>query len=616
MDLFSLVAKLTLDDSQYKQALSSAETQGEGFGSSFQDVIGKVASALTAAGITAAIKGIADQFARMINNTAQYADKVDKGSQRLGISTSAYQEWNHALSQSGASIDTVSRGIVNLNAAISGSATDKVSEALDALSIDPSKYKSTEDLLDAVFTALADMEAGAERDTLIEQIFGRGGMELAAFLNSGSAGIKELRQEAHDLGLIMSGEDIANGVAYGDAVANLQAALDAIQQHLVKGILPLLTDAVNFVTQIIAFFNGREAQGIFGVIMNIADEESEAVQQAEEDSIKAQGIVNYLDSLVKKYGEAAKNTTEWATAMGQLQEVMPGVRNLIKGEHQDLNALNTSLREYIANSREQAVADAKRAALQSYTDKYVEAVRDQGVAEINMQIANEQAAEARRRLIEIAQRGDASFTGEGMSMDQIKVAAQAYANELAYSGQDTRELNTEIETLVNTYNEQTQRAQELAGNIATLSAESLRLQREMEIAEQALANLASSANSAAGSAGSLGYTPYGAWATNYYTQRYGGSHASGLNYVPFDGYMAELHRGETVLNQAQAREWRQGDGGIDTQALNRAVAEAVASAVSCIQINMDGAAVGNAVTKQVSANIYQAQLGRRYSPAW
>lgn len=615
MDLFSLIAKLILDDSEYKKSLTAAEEQGKGFGNSFKDVIGGVASALTAAGITAAIKGIADQFARMINNTAQYADRVDKGSQRLGISTSAYQEWNHALTQSGASIDTVSRGIVNLNAAISGSATDKVSGALDALSIDPSEYKSTEALLDAVFTALADMEAGAERDTLIENIFGRGGMELAAFLNSGSAGIKELRQEAHDLGLIMSGEEIANGVAYGDAVANLQAALGAIEQQLVSGIIPLLTEAIKFVTDIVAFFNGREAQGIFGVIMNIADEESEAVQQAEEDSVKAQGIVNYLDSLVKKYGEAAKNTTEWATAMAQLQEVMPGVRELIVGEHEDLNALNTSLREYIANSREQAVADAKRAALQSYTDKYVEAVRNQGVAEINMQIANEQAAEARRRLVEIVQRGDASFTGEGMSMDQLKYAAQNYANDLAYSGQDTRELNAEINTLVSTYNEQTQRAQELAGNIATLSAESLRLKQEMEIAEQALANLAANANSAAGSTGGLGYTPYGAWATNYYTQRYG-SHASGLNYVPYDGYMAELHRGETVLNQAQAREWRQGDGGIDTQALNRAVAEAVASAVGGIQINMDGAAVGNAVTKQVSANIYQAQLGRRYSPAW
>lgn len=35
-----------------------------------------------------------------------------------------------------------------------------------------------------------------------------------------------------------------------------------------------------------------------------------------------------------------------------------------------------------------------------------------------------------------------------------------------------------------------------------------------------------------------------------------GSHAHGLNYVPFDGYLAELHKGEAVLNSFQADYWR------------------------------------------------------------
>ena len=35
-----------------------------------------------------------------------------------------------------------------------------------------------------------------------------------------------------------------------------------------------------------------------------------------------------------------------------------------------------------------------------------------------------------------------------------------------------------------------------------------------------------------------------------------GSHAGGLSYVPFDGYIAELHRGERVLTANEAREYR------------------------------------------------------------
>lgn len=42
-----------------------------------------------------------------------------------------------------------------------------------------------------------------------------------------------------------------------------------------------------------------------------------------------------------------------------------------------------------------------------------------------------------------------------------------------------------------------------------------------------------------------------------------GSHASGLTRVPFDGYMAELHKDEAVLNKSEADKWRKGTGSVD-----------------------------------------------------
>jgi hypothetical protein len=39
-----------------------------------------------------------------------------------------------------------------------------------------------------------------------------------------------------------------------------------------------------------------------------------------------------------------------------------------------------------------------------------------------------------------------------------------------------------------------------------------------------------------------------------YTQpKLNGSHANGLSYVPFDGYVAELHKGERVLTAQEAK---------------------------------------------------------------
>jgi hypothetical protein len=42
------------------------------------------------------------------------------------------------------------------------------------------------------------------------------------------------------------------------------------------------------------------------------------------------------------------------------------------------------------------------------------------------------------------------------------------------------------------------------------------------------------------------------------TQAINGSHAGGLDYVPFDGYLAELHKGERVQTASEAESWRSG----------------------------------------------------------
>ena len=50
-----------------------------------------------------------------------------------------------------------------------------------------------------------------------------------------------------------------------------------------------------------------------------------------------------------------------------------------------------------------------------------------------------------------------------------------------------------------------------------------------------------------------------------------GSHSGGLSYVPFDGYIAELHKGERVLTANEARDYRRGEksnGGVVTVVQN------------------------------------------------
>ena len=47
-----------------------------------------------------------------------------------------------------------------------------------------------------------------------------------------------------------------------------------------------------------------------------------------------------------------------------------------------------------------------------------------------------------------------------------------------------------------------------------------------------------------------------------------GSHAGGLDYVPFDGYLARLHRGESVLTAAEAAAYRRDKSGQNVKQFN------------------------------------------------
>ena len=40
-----------------------------------------------------------------------------------------------------------------------------------------------------------------------------------------------------------------------------------------------------------------------------------------------------------------------------------------------------------------------------------------------------------------------------------------------------------------------------------------------------------------------------------------GKHANGLDYVPYNGYVAELHEGERVLTKQQNKEYNEGGTG-------------------------------------------------------
>ena len=100
------------------------------------------------------------------------------------------------------------------------------------------------------------------------------------------------------------------------------------------------------------------------------------------------------------------------------------------------------------------------------------------------------------------------------------------------------------------------------------------------------------------------------FATNEMGFSYWKPHASGISYVPYNGYPALLHEGERVLTRQESADQRSGRS---SAADSEVITAAVISGLSGMGIDMDGERVGTLVANRVSRQIARdSRTARRY----
>lgn len=199
---------------------------------------GKVATA-SLAGITAAIGGVATASVKISETT----DTIDKMSQKIGISREAYQEWDFTLSQFGADVSGLQTSMKTLSAAADDLATggSTYTAQFEKLGVSVTDVngvmKDQETLFEEVFTALQGVEDETTRTAIASDLLGKSATELAPALNAGSEAIEATKQQAHDLGLVLSDETIDAGVSLTDTMDQMKRASTAL---LTGGLTPML----------------------------------------------------------------------------------------------------------------------------------------------------------------------------------------------------------------------------------------------------------------------------------------------------------------------------------------------------------------------------------------
>jgi len=186
----------------------------------------------------------------LAGKTAEYADKLTDLVEITGLSTDTLQEMEQVARVAGVSFETFISGITKFTKKIPelSKGTGAASEAMKELGVkvfDSSGYvRNMNDLFPETLKKLSEVRNVTERNSMAQAIFGRGLEELAPVLGLTADQLEGARKQAHELGLVLSGESLDSAAEYAAMTKTLTAQFEAAYRTLAMQFIPILRDDV------------------------------------------------------------------------------------------------------------------------------------------------------------------------------------------------------------------------------------------------------------------------------------------------------------------------------------------------------------------------------------
>ncbi len=195
----------------------------------------------------AAVAG-AGAVAFMVKQAVNSADKFQKMAQSVGTNVETLSSMKHAADLAGISFESLATGfkMVAKNAMDAAAGTGLAKDAFRALGITvlntDGTLKDSQDMILEIADKFAVMEDGAGKTALAMKIFGRSGADLIPLLNAGSAGIKEMTDEAKILGITLDTDTAQAAERFNDNLTRLKGVQTGFINQMMEAMLPTLED--------------------------------------------------------------------------------------------------------------------------------------------------------------------------------------------------------------------------------------------------------------------------------------------------------------------------------------------------------------------------------------
>lgn len=237
------MVRVGADTKDMERGLKSARAKMKAFSGQMRKV-GKVAAVAGAAVVGA--------VGLMIKKYIEAGDEVHKMALRTGFSTEALSELKYAAEISGATLETLEKGVKKMSKTIMDAADGLATyvRAFDRIGLKAEELieLSPEDQFDRIARAIASIESPTIRAATAQEIFGRAGTALLPLFAAGEEGLEKLRKKAQELGIVFDQEAADKAAALTDALTTLKGAVKGVTMSVAEKLVPALTVFVDAIT--------------------------------------------------------------------------------------------------------------------------------------------------------------------------------------------------------------------------------------------------------------------------------------------------------------------------------------------------------------------------------
>lgn len=234
-----------------------------------------VAAASAVAAYIAVLVKLEKAFVDVTIAAAATADEMLTMSSISGMSVETLQEMQYAAEFVDVSVDRLNDGFKDLTSAMKSANTgsEDAQKAFAQLGVNITdsngKLRNAKDVFFETIDALGQLEAGTQRDALAMTIFSESARELNPLIDAGSGKLRQLAQQAHDTGYVLSEDAVKSLGKVDDALKELNNTQEGLKNQLAAEFAPTTEKALNTINDAVLEIGNAFVDS--GVVDSFAD---------------------------------------------------------------------------------------------------------------------------------------------------------------------------------------------------------------------------------------------------------------------------------------------------------------------------------------------------------